>query len=133
MAKHSKSEQAEALARLREHVKPGDTIFTTLRSVARSGMSRVIALHVIRDGELLTLDYNAAIVLGRQFKRTPTGYGVRADGCGMDMGFELVYSLGTLLFPEGGPMSKSTRRGFSERKGQRREESGGYLLRHVWL
>lgn len=37
--RYSKTEQAEAFARLRDWLKPGDTVYTVLDSVSRSGMT----------------------------------------------------------------------------------------------
>jgi hypothetical protein len=40
--KHSKAAQVEALAKLRDWIKPGDTVYTMLDHVSPSGMSRAI-------------------------------------------------------------------------------------------
>ena len=40
--KAAEAERAEAIAKLREWIKPGDTVYTVLDSVSRSGMSRHI-------------------------------------------------------------------------------------------
>ena len=105
----SESERQEARERLLEWLKPGDTVYTILRHVSQSGMSRRIGAvkpYVREDtGEVrfLHLDYNIMRVLG-----WPEGHnrgggpdGIRVDGCGMDMGFHLVYSLSRALWPEG--------------------------------
>lgn len=86
-----------AIAQLRESLAPGDTVYTVLRNVSRSGMSRRIDLYkMTADGPLYLTGY-AANALG---ERSPDG-GLKVDGCGMDMGFHLVYSLSRVLFPEG--------------------------------
>jgi hypothetical protein len=41
MTKSQQSERDQYIAKLREALKPGDTLHTVLRSVSRSGMSRV--------------------------------------------------------------------------------------------
>lgn len=46
MAKVSKQEYAEQLGKLREWIKPGDTVYTILEHVSRSGMSRTIKVVV---------------------------------------------------------------------------------------
>lgn len=96
----TKAEKAEAIARLREWIKPGDTIYTTLESVSRSGMSRVIRLIKIEDNEPRYLAYNAHLAgIGSGFDRKRDG--IKVGGCGMDMGFALVYALSHLLFGAG--------------------------------
>ncbi len=71
-------------------------LHTVLRSVARSGMSRVIHVGYIdeKTGQLRQLNYAASVVLDCKIKQTDTGEGVYIYGCGMDMGFHLVHSLG---------------------------------------
>ena len=100
MSKISKSEREEALARLREWVKPGDTIYTTLESVSRSGMSRVIRLIKFENNEPSYLSYNAYLAgVGSGFDRKRDG--IKVGGCGMDMGFALVHELSYVLFRAG--------------------------------
>lgn len=96
MTKVQQTEQNEAIARLREWVKPGDTVYTVLRHVSKTGMTRVIDIKVIRDGEMSHIGYNVALALGMPYDMSKEG--VRIGGCGMDMGFQLVYLLGHALF-----------------------------------
>lgn len=102
----SKKAQQEARERLRKWVKPGDTIYCILRHVSSSGMTRVIDLATVNDGEILSIGYDAALALGWPYDRRREG--VRVPGTGMDMGFHLVDSLGHALF-------------------------GGAALKHRWL
>lgn len=98
--KASKQEREEALARLRAVLKPGDTVYTILRHVSRSGMQRSIGLVYVKDN--VPSDWitgQVAKVLGWALDRDR--YGVKVSGCGMDMGFHLVYSLSHALFPKG--------------------------------
>lgn len=46
MTKARKQEQTEAIAKLREWLKPGDTVYTILEHVSSSGMSRSIRVLV---------------------------------------------------------------------------------------
>lgn len=110
MAKYSKSEREEALARLREELKPGDMIYTILRQTSRSGMSRNISPILIKDGEAWDFGYLAAKVLDRSMAKDG---GIICEGCGMDMGFELVYAISAALY------------------GYRNE--GAYQLKQRWL
>jgi hypothetical protein len=93
------AERQEAAEKLRAFISPGDTIYTTLRKVSRSGMSRIIDLHVIKDGEPRWIGYTAATALGMTWKDREQG--VKVGGCGMDMGFHLVYELSYALFKGG--------------------------------
>jgi hypothetical protein len=95
MTKYSKSEKAEAVKFLRGILKPGDTIYTTLRHVSRSGMSRSISLFKMTDDGPHELDYWACRLL-EGFD--PKNGGCKASGCGMDMGFHLVNNLSYALF-----------------------------------
>ena len=99
------TERTEALARLRTWVKPGDTVYTVLRHVSRSGQQRSISLVVLEDDgrgngpEPREIDGTVARALGMTFDRDRGG--VKVGGAGMDMGFEVVYNLGRALWPEG--------------------------------
>ena len=90
-------EAKEALERLREWVKPGDTIWCVLRSVSRTGMMRVIDFQKFEaDGRHLSLGWNIAKALDMPYNRDREG--VRVSGCGMDMGFHVVSGLAFKLF-----------------------------------
>ena len=52
--------------------------------------------------------------------------GVKVAGCGMDMGFALVYNLGHTLWPKG------TRKPHGTRNGEP-DNCGGYALKHRWI
>ena len=83
------AERQESLEALRKLVKPGDTIFTKLDHVSRSGMSRRITPLILNDGNPIYLGYHA----GRVLQSRTEDHSVTMSGCGMDMGFELVYVL----------------------------------------
>lgn len=102
-------------ARLLEILKPGDTVYTVLRHVSASGMSRRIDLYAIKDGRMQYLSGHAAGVMGW---RLPDKPGIVVGGCGMDMGFHLVYSLSYALFKDSPPEG---------------HKDGGYALRHEWI
>lgn len=103
--KAQKAEQLEAIERLRQWVKPGDTIYCILRHVSKSGMSRVIDLKTISCGHgesegeagLWHIGYNVAQALAMPYDRKNEG--IRIGGCGMDMGFAIVSDLAATLFP----------------------------------
>ncbi len=99
MTKARKAEQQEAIAKLRKLLKPGDTVYTVLRHVSKSGMRRRIDLYLLKDGEPFFLTGYAAKAM--DYRWDDRGGGIITDGCGMDMGFSLVYNLGRYLYPEG--------------------------------
>lgn len=127
-------ERQEAVARLREVLKPGDTVYTILRHRARSGMFRVISLYIPDTDhkgspDIRCIDGDVCTVLGYTYNTKHDG--VPVGGCGMDMGFHLVYNLSRALFPKGFkvPKGKSGRNG--DTSGHDRD--GGYALNHRWM
>jgi hypothetical protein len=82
-------EKVEAIEYLKQHIKAGDTLYTKLEKVSSSGMSRQIKVLDIKDETPIlgyTLKDNGALVV---------------KGCGMDMGFHVIYSLSQTLFNDG--------------------------------
>jgi hypothetical protein len=136
MTKQQKAEQQEAIAKLREWIKPGDTVYTILRNVSRSGMSREIGIVLMENGVDLHPNYLVAKALGERIGKRD---GVIVGGCGMDMGFHLVYNLGRVLFPEGFECVGEKRcRANDHTNGDRnykphQHRDGGYALNHRWL
>lgn len=107
MTKETKADREErenSLSILREALKPGDTVYTVLRHVSRSGMLREISVLIpaidpaTGKPELREDTYSASRVLRWNVGKHG---GIRVDGCGMDMGFHLVYCLSYHLFPHG--------------------------------
>lgn len=127
--RYTKKEREEGLARLREMLNPGDEIKCILRSVSRSGMSRVISFYVVKDGDLCGLDYAIASTLGYPLAKD----GVKVGGCGMDMGFAVVYNVGRVTFPKGCALKYSPRASQERRAGAKRETDGGYALKSRWV
>ena len=98
--KAKQTQQQEALAHLRDALKPGDIVYTMLRSVSKSGMSRQISLFIVRDGELQNITQRVAVALGYTVtdKNSGGNWAIRVQGTGMDMGFHLVYNLSSVVF-----------------------------------
>jgi hypothetical protein len=121
--KEGKRRQKEqALETLRGMIKPSDRIYCTVRHVARSGMSRAIDFYIIQGDRMAELTGLIALALDyRMAKR-----GLTVTGCGMDMGFAVVYSLGHALWPNGTLEPHGTRNGEPD-------TDGGYALKHEWL
>ena len=98
--KYTASEVAEARTRLLDVLKPGDTVYCILRHVSRSGMSRVISLYAKTPDGMQWLD-PFALKLGVGSGMDNKREGLKVGGCGMDMGFALVYELAHALFKDG--------------------------------
>jgi len=113
----------QAISELKKLIKPGDTVHTILRHVSRSGMSRNIDLVISVDGDVRCISGIAALAINH--KRAKDG-SIVAGGCGMDMGFSLVYNLGYALWPHGTDEPHGTRNGEAD-------YSGGYALKQRWI
>lgn len=140
------------IKKLREMMKPGQKVYCMLRSVSRSGMSRVISLYIVHKGELRNIDAYASDVL---LWGEADGGGIKVGGCGMDMGFHTVYTLGRYMFrdgfgiegenPEGLKVTPKTKRQaesmvergvkFRGRNGDSTgwDNDGGYALQREWM
>ena len=98
-AEEKRIEKEKVKAELRELIKPGDTIHTILRHVSQSGMSRDISVvFITKTGETRCLDYATHILLECPLAKRD---GVKIGGCGMDMGFHVVYGLSRILYGDG--------------------------------
>jgi len=144
MTKAQQSERDEAIARLRETLKPGDTVYCVLRHVSRSGMLRIIDLYKMAESGpvwLTMLAHRAGVGSGYDTKRE----GLKMGGCGMDMGFAAVYELSSILFPQGftciGRSEDGSRycpasdhsNGDRDYTPHNHPNCGGYALRHRWM
>ena len=114
---YTKEEQAArkeyAVELLRRHLEAGKTVYTQVNSVSSSGMSRRIRCYIaiVDDGkpEIMDISYHVSQVCGYSLNDA----GLLVKGCGMDMGFEVVYSLSMAIF-----------------SGQ---DNAGYVLKQRWL
>lgn len=129
----SKSQSVEYINALREQLKPGDTVYTQLNHVSRSGLTRHIEVKIIRDNQPLNATYQVGKALDYRIKND----GLVVSGAGMDMGFHLIYSLSRVLFPHFECIGKdcpSNDHSNGDRKYSPHAHSdGGYALRHRWL
>lgn len=133
---------------LRGWLPPGSTVYTILRHVSPSGMTRWISLKAVVDGKIIGLDWHAEqLGLG---KRDSRHEGIKVEGTGMDMGFHLVYGLSRRLYhdgwectqytPEGEDLAGDDRSKFCPSndhtnglRGYAHHKDGGYALEHRWL
>lgn len=103
MTRAQRAERDEAITKLREWIKPGDTVYTVLDSVSRSGMSRTIRVVLMKaddNGKPYMLHPNHAVATALGLRQAKRGDGLIVGGCGMDMGFHLVNNLSMVLYPE---------------------------------
>lgn len=121
--RYTNKEKLESRQTLLDLLKPGDTVYTVLKHVSRSGMMRHIQLKLVRDGDICDITYHAACVMGDSIAKDG---GIRVAGCGMDMGFALVYNLGAVLWPRGTEKPHGTRNGEPD-------NDGGYALKQRWI
>lgn len=135
--KYEKEEIEEATTKLKEILKQADyKVYTILRHVSRSGMSRNISTLAILNGEIINLDYYISRVLSGFVVRDKSHDGLKISGCGMDMGFHLVYSLGGRLYGYGKGSEAEKLNIVTYRNGDKNPETdGGYVLtkKHHWL
>lgn len=99
MSKASEQERQEAIKRLRQVIKPGETLHTVLRHVSKSGMSRSISIIQVKGGKTHDWSYLVAKAIGEKIDQNHDG--IKISGCGMDMGFALVYQLSAVLYGYG--------------------------------
>lgn len=98
---------------LTHYLTEGVKVYTILRHVSTSGMSRDISLVIAQGDEVVDITYYAAHALGEKVTESKGHRAIKQNGCGMDMGFNLVYNLSSVLF-----------------NGQDR---AGYALKQGWL
>jgi hypothetical protein len=110
----------EDITRLKAWIEANDfRVYTVIRSVSRSGMSREISVVIPIISHGRTQDYDATIlktpipdhvasfvhpsytvagILGWRYSEKNGHNAVIVSGCGMDMGFHLIYSLSSALY-----------------------------------
>lgn len=114
----------QAKKQLLKWLKPGSEVCTILKHVSSSGMSRRISVIIVADGNSLDVSGWTATAIGA--RRSDKDGSIIMGGCGMDMGFSIVYGLGCALWPQG------TAEPHGKRNGEP-DSDGGYALKHRWL
>jgi hypothetical protein len=84
-------------------------IYCVLRSVSKSGMSRVIDFYTIENDKPQYL--SGLISMALSYRMAKNG-GLVVGGCGMDMGFHVVYTVASVIY--GG-------------------DRGGYEIKSEWI
>ena len=129
-------ERKEAIEKLHRLIDPGDVIYTNMLHVSKSGMYRVMDVFIIKDNIPLRLTWSVADAIQERYDRKYEGVGV--TGCGMDMGFHVVYNLSRVLYPQGFDCIGEKCRSNDHSNGDRDRsfhlhKDGGYALIHKWL
>ena len=104
--RYTNDETAEAIDYLRAELTPGRTVYTKITHVSRSGMSRSIECYLAQGRDNLT-DITWQVARATNSRLDNTHGGIVMGGCGMDMGYALVYNLGRTLYPNGAPCTGS--------------------------
>lgn len=145
--RYTEEETAEAVTRLRAELTPGRAVYTKITHVSRSGMSRSIECYLAQGRDNLT-DITWQVARATNARLDPRHGGIVMGGCGMDMGFALVYNLGRTLYPNGVPCTGS--RGYDAEAPRCKSNEhvndatvpysrdvihrdGGYALNQVWM
>ena len=105
------SARAYLLSILNKQNKP--TLYTNLKSVSSSGMSRDMKVLAVVESEIVDITYYVGKLDIGTIKERNGQRVIRVGGCGMDMGFHVVYSVSSMLY------------GYEER--------GAYTIRHEWI
>lgn len=129
--KEARELHERAINRLRSVIKPGDTIDCILRNCSASGMTRQISLY--HKGENITFEA-ASVLEENPYNEFRGQRAIKVGGCGMDMGFDLVYRLSRRLFPDGFiPAEAGRTTGRNGTDAADLDTDGGYALTHRWL
>ncbi len=91
----SNEQRVKSIAALRDILNPGDTVFTILRHASSSGMTQHVSVIV---GECRDITHYVAHAL--DMRRSGRTGGIVVSGYGSDVGFDLVYDLKRVLWPE---------------------------------
>lgn len=93
------TKQQESIEYLRGHLHPGETIYTVLRGVSASGMTRYIDLYMIRNNVPLRITWSVADATGYTYNLQYEA--IRINGSGLNVGHAVVQRLGEVLYPDG--------------------------------
>ena len=131
-------EKQEAIISLRKFAEESNYVFyTVLRHVSDSGMFRRISVFASTPSEgIVCLDwFIEKLGFYKRENDFRKGEGLRVSGCGMDMGFSLVYNTASVVF---GGLSKAEILRISKKTNNRRNggfesTDTGYLIRQKWI
>lgn len=126
----AEQEKQETIKTMKKILKPGKVVYSILRHVSQSGMSRRISFFTIgTDKKPFDLDWYIE-KLG-DYKRSQHHQGLVVGGCGMDMGFSVVYNVSSILYPKGFKLAKNQHGRNGDTSGY--DNNGGYALKQEWF
>lgn len=105
------SARAYLLSIMNKQEKP--TLYTSLKHVSSSGMSRDMKVLAVVEGDIIDVTYYVGKLDIGTLKERNGQRVIRVGGCGMDMGFHVVYTISAMLY------------GYQDR--------GAYTIRHEWI
>ena len=109
--KTTDTEKKESIEALKKLIGRNYKVYTSCDHVSASGMTRNISCYIAKGGDIIDITWHVARVL--EYKRNRDNGGMVVRGCGMDMGFSVVYNLSCAMYP--------------------RTKSGGYKLEQRWM
>ena len=104
-------------------------IYTLINHVSQSGMLRIIDVFALRNNNKIWL--SPLIEKMTSYNRDNTRDGLRVGGCGMDMGFAVVYAFSKACFPTG--FKYRINEHHRNNDPSLRDNDGGYALRQEWF
>lgn len=120
---HNEACQREARLTLEAILPKGSTVYTCLRHVSASGMTRWISVFVGAGKEIRNITWEVGHLLGSSKLTEKNGCrALKVEGCGMDMGYHLIHNLSYEL--HGYP---------KDYKADNDRDRAGYTFRHQWL
>lgn len=151
--KEKEAQRLEAIEALKKMLQPGKRVYTQLEHVSSTGMSRRIRVYIPVKSEhepdgmsIRDISYWTAHAIGARWNSDRGS--IVVGGCGMDMGYHVVYSLASTLWgrrSNGGgfecigehcPSNDHANGDISREDGAAQHythSDGGYALTHSWL
>ena len=129
MAKYTKEQIEQATEFLSKHIPAGTKVYTKIVHRSASGSTRTVAVYIVIDNEIQEISGYVARLTG--YPINDKVYGIKVSGYGFDAGFDIVYALGSALFPDGFAIPE----GQTGRNGNTSgfDKDGGYALKHITL
>lgn len=103
MARFTEQDRKDAIKDLLPMLKKSKyVVYTQIRHVSRSGMMRHINCYVMNDNTPININWYVERITQTYFRAksydAPNADSLRVSGCGMDMGFAVVYALSSYVF-----------------------------------
>jgi hypothetical protein len=124
------NDKLSAIKFLKKCFKKNRNVYTVLTHVSSSGMSRRIKVLIpTPEGKISNIGWYINRATGMRIHKND--HSIVMSGAGMDMGFALVYSLSSALYPDGYRLDKTEFDGTDNKS--RWRKNGGYRLQQNWL